>query len=150
MSTARYRTFIGPALAAALCLPAAALAQTPEAQPASKVTPEQDAVIAAAVRYSIGYGVWIWEKKCNSLPAADRKVFDEVVTDDLKRLTAAADAKLLSAVTAAGQKSAEGDAAPACTAADAAEFGQFGLKMAKDAQDKLKTLPAGYRMVIAD
>ena len=74
MSKARYRTFIGPALAAALCLPAATLAQTPEPQTESKVTPEQDAVIAAAVRYSIGYGVWIWEKKCNSLPAADRNV----------------------------------------------------------------------------
>lgn len=134
------------ALAAALCLLAGAQAQTTE----SKTTPEQDAVIAAAVRYSVAYGVWIWEKKCQALPADVRKEFDTVVTDDLKRLTAAADAKLLSAVTAAGQKTADGDAVPACTAADAAEFGQFGLKMAKEAQDKLKTLPAGYRMVIAD
>ena len=132
---------VGLALAAALCLPAAAQAQT---------TPEQDAVIAAAVRYSVGYSVWIWEKKCQTLPVDQRRQFEEIVTDDLKRLTAAADAKLLGAVTAAGQETAKGDSAPACTDPDAAEFAQFGLKMVKEAQDKLKTLPPGYRMVIAD
>jgi len=146
MTRTRRPNLIGPALAAALCLPGVAGAQASDAQ----TTKEQDAVIAAAVRYSIGYGVWTWEKKCQALPADVRREFDEVITDDLKRLTAAADAKLLSAVTAAGQDAAKGDKVPPCGDPEALDFAQFGLSLAKEAQDKLKTLPAGYRMVIAD
>jgi hypothetical protein len=141
MTRFRRPYLVGSTLAAALCLPAAANAQT---------SPEQEAVIAAVVRFSVGYGAWIWEKKCQALTADQRREFDEVVADDLKRLTAAADAKLVNAVTTAGQTTAAGDKVPPCGGPDAAEFGQFGLKMAKEAQDKLKTLPAGYRMVIAD
>ena len=49
--------------------PAAANAQT---------TPEQEAVIAAVVRFSVGYSAWIWEKKCQALTADQRREFDEV------------------------------------------------------------------------
>lgn len=112
--------------------------------------PAQERAIGAAVDFSVGYGVWLWEKTCRVMSAADQSAFDTVITSDLKALSGAVDMKLFSAATGAGQKTSEDPSNPACGDPKANDFAQFGLQMAKSASEKLGSLPPGYHLSVTD
>lgn len=126
------------------------LAAGPAGAADEAATPEQSAAIGAAVKFSVAYSVWLWEKRCNSLGPAERAEFDAVAADDLKNLSQAVDLELFQAATSAGQQTSASSDTPACGSKDAADFGRFGLKMAKDAAADLASLPPGYHLSITD
>ena len=134
------RPLIGLLSIAALGFPASGLA----------ATPEQNAVIGAATDFSVAYGAWLWEKKCNQLPPSQRAAFDATIQDDLRRLSQAADLKLFNAAVGAGQDTANDPSIYKCDDPKAAGFAEFGLKLARDAAAKLSSLPPGYHLTITD
>lgn len=107
-------------------------------------------VFAAAASFSVGYGAWLWEKRCQTLTAELRKDYDTVIADGLKRLQDASDARLVNAAVGSGREVSNGPTLAACDGKDSEGLAQFGLEQARDAQAKLKSLPAGYHLTITN
>ncbi len=129
-----------------MILPLLLILQTAPAAP----TEPKDVVISAAATFAVGYGIWLWEKRCHTLPADKGAAFDAAIQDSLARLRDATDAKLFGAAVGAGRETANDPKMASCTGADMAGFGEFGLSQALDAEAKLKSLPAGYHLTITD
>jgi hypothetical protein len=108
------------------------------------------AVMEAAASLSIGYGGWLWEKKCKTLTPAQGADYDAVVTEALKRLRDASDDRIFNATIGAGRDTSTDPKFSACDGPDSKGFATFGLETARDALAKLRTVPAGYRLTIKD
>ena len=130
------------AIIAAMLLPVPAHAQAaPDARAA---------VIGAATALSMGYGVWLMEKRCQTLSPEKRKAFDAVVMDDLNRLQAAADEKLFNATVGAGRDLSNDPKYADCKEFATGGLVDFGLDQARDAAGKLASLPPGFHLTITD
>lgn len=110
----------------------------------------QNAVVAAAADLSIGYGMWLWEKRCETMTAATRATYDAIIADDLKRLQDATDERLFNAAVSSGRETSNDPSMASCTGKDAKGLAEFGLEQARAAQDKLKSLPPGYHLTISN
>jgi hypothetical protein len=109
-----------------------------------------DTVMAAAADLSLGYGAWLWEKKCKTLTPAESADYDAVITEALKRLRDASDDRIFNATTGAGRDVSSDPKFSGCDGADTRGFAAFGLEQARGALTKLRTVPAGYRLTIKD
>ena len=118
--------------------------------PARAADDPSKTVIDAAVTFSVGYGGWLWEKHCKTLPPAKGREFDALVQDVLKRLQEASDPTLVNAAVGGGRDVANDPKFSGCTGKDMAGFAQFGLDQVRDVDAKLKTLPAGFHLKIKD
>jgi hypothetical protein len=118
--------------------------------PAQAEDASQNAVVTAAADLSIGYGMWLWEKRCQTMTPAARATYDAVIADDLKRLRDATDERLFNAAVSSGREASSDPGLASCTGKDAKGLAEFGLTQARAAQDKLKTLPPGYHLTISD
>ena len=107
-------------------------------------------VINAAATFSVGYGAWLWEKQCKTLPKASGKEFDALTQDALKRLQVASDPKLFNAAVSAGRDVSSDPKFSGCTGKETKGFAQFGLEQMRDADSKLKSLPAGFHLTLTD
>lgn len=113
--------------------------------------PNAEAAIGAATSFSVGYGVWLWEKKCRKLPAAEWAAFDATVTQQMQRLSGMLDLQIFTAILGAGKDTANDTATtPACEDPDALGFARFGVEMVKDSGEKLATIPLDYHLAIAN
>ena len=118
--------------------------------PARAAEDPRNTVVSAATTFSVGYGAWLWEKRCKTLPSAKGKEFDALVQDSLKRLQEASDPRLFNAAVGAGRAVSNDPKFSGCTSKDMAGFAQFGLDQVRDVNAKLKTLPAGFHLTIKD
>jgi len=107
-------------------------------------------VVNAAAVFSVGYGAWLWEKQCKTLPAADGKEFDALTEDALKRLQDASDPKLFNAAVGAGRDVSSDPKFVGCTGKETVGFAKFGLEQMRDADAKLKSLPAGFHLTLTN
>jgi len=107
-------------------------------------------VVNAAATFSVAYGAWLWEKQCKTLPAADGKEFDALAQDALKRLQDASDPKLFNAAVGAGRDVSSDPKLAGCTGKETVGFAQFGLEQMRDADAKLKSLPAGFHLTLTN
>lgn len=110
----------------------------------------RETVIAAATSFSVGYGVWLMEKRCNILPPDKRKAFDAVVGDVLTRLQAAADARLFNATIGAGRDVSNDPHYADCKELATGGMVDFGIGLVGEAAAKLASLPEGYHLTISD
>ena len=133
--------FVRAAVAAALLM-----SQTP----ARAADDPSKTVIDAAATFAVGYGGWLWEKHCKTLPPAKGREFDALVQDVLKRLQEASDPTLFNAAVGAGRSVSSDPKYAGCDGKDTKGFAQFGLDQVRDADAKLKTLPAGFHLKIKD
>ncbi len=110
-----------------------------------------EAAIGAATSFAVGYGVWLWEKKCRKLPATESAAFDAAVTGQMQRFSAMLDLQMFTAILGAGKDTANDTATtPPCSDPDALDFAKFGIEMVKDSGEKLATIPADYHLTIAN
>jgi hypothetical protein len=107
-------------------------------------------VVNAAATFSVGYGAWLWEKQCKTLPKAKGKQFDALTQDALKRLQDASDPKLFNAAVGAGRDVSSDPKFSGCAGKGTEGFAQFGLEQMRDADAKLKSLPAGFHLTLTD
>lgn len=113
--------------------------------------PNAEAAIGAATSFSVGYGVWLWEKKCRKLPAAESAAFDAAVTGQMQRFSGMLDLQMFNAILGAGQDTAKDTATtPPCEDPDALDFAMFGVEMVKDSGEQLATIPLDYHLAIAN
>ena len=127
-----------------------ALSGEAAAQEAS-LPPNAEAAIGAATSFSVGYGVWLWEKKCRKLPATEWAAFDAAVTGQMQRFSSMLDLRMFTAILGAGKDTANDTATtPPCEDPDALDFAKFGVEMVKDSGDKLATIPLDYHLTIAN
>lgn len=117
--------------------------------PARAQEDPRDVVIAAAARFAVGYGMWLWEKRCHTMTAASRAEYDAVIADGLDRLQKAADERLFNAAVGSGRDTSNDPELSSCTGKDAKGMADFGLVQAREAQAKLKSLPAGFHLTIS-
>ena len=132
-------TGLGLALAAAVI----ALA----APPARAQTDPQKQSMAALVSFSVAYGVWLWEARCNTLPTAQHTAFKRQIEGQLLRLNGIFDEGMVGVATGTGRDTAADPKMAACDGQNAG-LGKFGLDMAKDVDTALSTIPAGFRLVV--
>jgi hypothetical protein len=118
--------------------------------PAQAQDDPRNAVVTAAADLSIGYGMWLWEKRCHTMTAAKRADYDAVIEDDLKRMQAASDERLFNAVVGSGRDSSNDPTMSECKGKSADGLADFGLTQARAAQDKLKSLPPGFHLTITE
>ncbi len=118
--------------------------------PALAADDPRNAVVAAAADFSVGYGMWLWEKRCNTMTAAARADYDAVIADGLERLQKATDERLFNAAVSSGREASNDPGLASCTGKDAKGMADFGLSTAREAQAKLKSLPAGFHLTISD
>lgn len=117
----------------------------------AQISDKADTAIGAATAFSVGYGVWLWEKKCRKLPADEFAAYKAAVTGQMQRLSAMLDLSLFQAILGTGQDTAKDtDATPSCSAEDALDFAKFGVEMIKDSGEKIATLPADYHLTITN
>lgn len=135
-----HRNMLALSLAAALLFPAA----TPAAEDS------RDAVISAATNFSIAYGVWLMEKRCNAMPPDKRKAYDAIIVDILARLQAAADSRIFNAAVGAGRDVSNDPKNADCKEFSTSGMPDFGYGLAVEAQAKLAALPEGYHLTITD
>ena len=115
------------------------------------LSPNAEAAIGAATSFAVGYGVWLWEKKCAKLPPEESAAFNAAVTGQMQRLSAMLDLSLFQAILGTGQDTAKDtEATPSCGAEDALDFAKFGVEMIKDSGEKIATLPADYHLTITN
>lgn len=139
-----------PILVACAFLICGALPEKAAAQQAP-LPPNAEAAIGAATSFAVGYGVWLWEKKCRKLPAAEWTAFDATVTQQMQRLSGVLDLQMFNAILGAGQDTAKDTTnTPSCEDAGALDFARFGVDMVKDSGAKLATIPPDYHLVIAN
>jgi hypothetical protein len=129
------------ALAAALLI-----SQAPAGAPDDPST----IVVKAAATFSVGYGAWLWEKQCKTLAKAKGKTFDALTQDALKRLQDASDPKLFNAAVGAGRDVSSDPKFSGCTGKETEGFAEFGLDQMRDADSKLKSLPAGFHLTLTN
>jgi len=103
--------------------------------------------IAALTSFSIAYAAWVWESRCHELDSARRDGFKNQIESELLRLNAIFEPRLVGAATGAGHDTANSPAMVACDG-DNAGFAAFGIKMAGDVDDALRTIPADYRLTV--
>jgi hypothetical protein len=118
--------------------------------PAQAQNDPRDAVVTAAADLAVGYGMWLWESRCHTMTAAKRADYEAVIKDDLKRMQAASDERLFNAVVGSGRDTSNDPAMADCTGKSADGLADFGLTQARAAQDKLKSLPAGFHLTVTD
>ena len=115
------------------------------------LSPNAEAAIGAATSFSVGYGVWLWEKKCRKLPATESAAFDAAVTGQMQRFSGMLDLQMFTAILGAGKDTANDTATtPPCGDPDALDFAKFGIEMVKDSGEKLATIPADYHLTLAN
>lgn len=115
------------------------------------VSPNAEAAIGAATSFAVGYGVWLWEKKCAKLPPEESAAFNAAVTEQLQRFSGMLDLQLFRAILGTGQDTSKDPTSmPPCEDPDALDFARFGVDMVRDSAEKLATIPAGYHLTITN
>ena len=115
------------------------------------LSPNAEAAIGAATSFAVGYGVWLWEKKCAKLPPEESVAFNAAVTGQMQRFSGMLDLQLFKAILGTGQDTSNDPAsAPPCEDPDALDFARFGVDMVKDSAEKLATIPAGYHLTLTN
>ena len=72
----------------ATCVVFLGCALSPEvAAQEAPLSPNAEAAIGAATSFAVGYGVWLWEKKCAKLPPEESAAFSAAVTGQMQRFS---------------------------------------------------------------
>ena len=112
--------------------------------------PPNERAVGALADFSAAYGAWLIEARCRALDAKAHDDFAQTVEADRAALARVFEPGVVSAALAAGSETANDPKNADCRSGvvGGAENGAFGAGLAESVAASLKSLPAGYRLVV--